>query len=181
MVSATSARRYAQAALELGIEHGDLDAWRNDLARLAGIWDDPATRAYLEDVRVGKQARLDRCREALGTLVAPRVLNMVLLLTSRGRTSLMPYIARYFTELERERENTVVARVTSAQPLSADEQKELGRRIAEYTGKSVQLEAEVQPAILGGLIIQVGDQLLDMSVAGKLSNMRDQVVGRRAS
>jgi F-type H+-transporting ATPase subunit delta len=105
---------------------------------------------------------------------------MVLLLISRGRSALVPYIARRFEELERERDQTVVAHVTSAAELTPDERSALTERIAQVTGKVVQLETEVKPSILGGLVIRVGDQLLDLSILGKLTRMRDQVVGRRA-
>src|SRR5690348_16888835 len=99
MANIVYARRYAQAAIELGIEHNDLETWRRDLAVLADLWADTGLRAYLEDVRISKQARLDRAREKLAPHLSPRTLNMVLLLLTRGRTSLVPYIARHFADL----------------------------------------------------------------------------------
>ena len=181
MANVTFARRYAQAALELGLQHDDLPAWRNDLAILAQVWSQPAERAYMEDVRVSKQARQERCRAILGPHIAPRTLNMVLLLISRGRTVLIPFIAQHFTDLERQRDETVIAHVTAAQPLTDDQHKALVRQLARKTGKDVQLDVSIEPSILGGLVIKVEDQLLDLSLIGKLNRMRDQVVGRRAS
>jgi F-type H+-transporting ATPase subunit delta len=166
--------------MELALEHDDLETWRSDLSLLAELWADPSLRAYLEDVRISKVARLQRSRDRLGSYISPRALNMVLLLISRGRSALVPYIARRFEELERERDQTVVAHVTSAAELTPDERSALTERIAQVTGKVVQLETEVKPSILGGLVIRVGDQLLDLSILGKLTRMRDQVVGRRA-
>ncbi len=180
MAKITYARRYAQAAMELANEHNDLETWRKDLALLADLWADTGLRAYLEDVRIGKQARIDRARANLAEHISPRALNMVLLLLTRGRTSLIPYIARHFEELERQRERKVVALVTSADPLTPDERDSLARRLAEYTGMDVQLETEVRPEILGGLVIKLGDQLLDLSVLGKLNRLREHVVGRSA-
>jgi F-type H+-transporting ATPase subunit delta len=180
MASIVYARRYAQAAIDLGIEHHDLDAWRADLALLAELWSDTGLRAYLEDVRISKQARLDRARERLANHISPRAMNMVLLLITRGRTSLVPYIARHFTEIERQRDKKVVATVTSATELSPAERDTISRRLSEYTGLQVELETAIQPEILGGLVIKVGDQLLDLSVLGKLKRLREQVVGRSA-
>jgi F-type H+-transporting ATPase subunit delta len=179
MANATYARRYAQAALELGIEHGDLEVWEHDLALLGELWKDADRRAYFEDVRAGKQERLKRVREHLGEHLSPRVLNMVLLLVTRGRTSLIPYIVRHFADLERQRDQQVVAHVTAACELSAEEQSELRSLLETQTGKKVELETEVNPDILGGLIIKVEDQLLDLSVVGKLNRMRSLVIGRR--
>src|SRR5437016_666034 len=112
MASVTYARRYAQAALELALEHNDLDTWRQDLGLLTRLWTEADLRAYLEDVRISKQARLDRAKARLGSYLSERALNMVLLLIARGRTSLIPYIARHFEDLERQREQTIVAQVT---------------------------------------------------------------------
>jgi F-type H+-transporting ATPase subunit delta len=165
--------------MDLALEHNDLDTWKADLSLLAELWADTGLRAYLEDVRISKAARLTRTRETLEGRVSRRALNLVLMLVSRGRTSLIPYIARRFEELERERERTVVAHVTAAAALTAEEQQALIERLAGYTGKEVQLEIDITPAILGGLVIKVGDQLLDLSVVGKLNRMREQVVGRR--
>ena len=181
MAEVKTARRYAQAILELGLSHGDLETMRSDLGLLAELWADVDTRAYLEDVRISKQARLDRCRARLGSYVSPRVLNLVLLLIARGKTSLVPYVVRHFAELEREREQTVVAHITSTIELTPDEHDALAVQLAQYTGKEVELVSEIDPAILGGLVVKVEDRLLDLSVAGRLKRMRDQVVGRQAS
>ncbi len=180
MASITSARRYAQAALELGLQYGDLGIWEHDLALLAELWKDADRRAYFEDARVSKHERLNRCRQHLGEHLSPRPLNMLLLLVTRGRTSLIPYIARHFVDLERQRDDQVVAHVTSTCELTAEETNELRALLAGQTGKDVQLEIQINPDILGGLVIKVEDQLLDLSIVGKLNRMRSQVIGRRA-
>jgi F-type H+-transporting ATPase subunit delta len=181
MASVKMARRYAQAALELAIEHDELGVWQRDLARLARQWEDPQIRGYFEDMRVNKATRLERARELLGSSLGPRPLNMLLLLITRGATNLVPYIARQFVELERQREQTVVATVTSALPLTPQQEADLKARLAQQTGKEVQLQTVTDPSILGGLIIKVGDQLLDLSIAGKLTRLREQVVGRNGT
>lgn len=180
MANVSYARRYAQAALELGLEHGDLEIWEHDLALLDELWKDADRRAYLEDVRVSKQERLARCRQHLGQHLSPRVLNMVLLLVTRSRTSLIPYIVRHFVDLERQRDQQVVAHVTATCELTADEQSELKTLLAAQTGKNIELETEINADILGGLVIKVEDQLLDLSVLEKLNRIRSRVIGRRA-
>jgi F-type H+-transporting ATPase subunit delta len=180
MASIKTARRYAQAALELAIEHSELDVWQRDLARLAREWEDPQVRGYFEDMRVNKTTRLARAREILGPSLSQRPLNMLLLLISRNATNLVPYIARQFVELEQQREQMVLASVTSAIPLTPQQETDLRQRLAQQTGKEVQLQTSIDPSILGGLIIKLGDQLLDLSIAGKLARLRDQVVGRES-
>ncbi len=180
MAAISQARRYAQAALELGLERNDLDAWRRDLGALADFWADAGQRAYLEDVKLGKEARLARARETLGPFIGPGALNMALVLLSRGRSSLIPYIARAFADLEQRREHSVTASVTSTVELSEDQRTALRAQLSAQTGKEVMLETHVDPAILGGLVIKIGDQLLDLSVTARLGRLREQVVGRGA-
>jgi F0F1-type ATP synthase delta subunit len=96
MAGVKVARRYAQAALELAIEHNELDIWRRDLALLAQEWENPRTRGYFEDMRVNKAIRMARAREVLGPNLGRRPLNMLLLLITRGATNLVPYIVRQF-------------------------------------------------------------------------------------
>jgi F-type H+-transporting ATPase subunit delta len=181
MASVKIARRYAQAALELAIEYNELEAWRRDLTWLAQQWEDPQIRGYFEDMRVNKAARIARAREVLGPNLSRRALNMLLLLITRRATNLVPYIARQFVEIERQREQTVVASVLSAIPLTTQQEADLKQRLAQQTGKEVQLQTSIDPSILGGLIIKVGDQLLDLSISGKLARLHDQVVGRESS
>ena len=174
--SIASARRYAQAILELALEQNDLDTWRHDLNVLAQVWSDPQMRAVLDDVRISKQKRSDRARQQLDMFISPLAMNMVLLLLSRGRTNLIPYISRQFEELERLRERKLVAQVTSALPLTEEQRTALRAQLAQRTGREVSLEERVDPEILGGLVIKVGDQLLDLSVAATLRRLRDQLV-----
>lgn len=180
MAAISQARRYAQAALELGLERNELDLWRRDLGTLAGLWADPELRAYLEDVKLSKDARMARAREKLATHLSPLALNMTLVLLSRGRSSLIPYIARAFSELERQRERSVVAQVTAAREISEEQKAALSEQLSRQTAKEVTLEVRVDPTILGGLVIKIGDQLLDLSVTARLNRLREQVLGHRA-
>ncbi|HXT37311.1 MAG TPA: ATP synthase F1 subunit delta [Chloroflexota bacterium] len=180
MAAISQARRYAQAALELGLERNELELWRRDLDTLATLWADSDLRPYLEDVRLSKEARLARCREKLAGHLSPLALNLILVLLSRGRSSLIPYIARAFQELERQREHTVVAHVTSASAMSEDQMTALREQLARQTAKDVVLDTHVDPSILGGLVVKIGDQLLDLSLTARLERLRGQVVGRQA-
>lgn len=164
--------------MELALQRDEVERWQQDLALLQDIWSDPVIRAYLEDVRLSKQKRLDRARQTLGSRISPLALNLVLLLLSRGRSSLIPYIVRRFEELQRARTEEVLAQVTSAQPLTGDQRRNLIDQLKRQTGQEVTLEEAVDPSIMGGLVIKIGDQLLDVSVAGAIRRLREQVVGR---
>lgn len=178
MTDISSSRRYAQAIVTLADKHGDMEAWINDLAVLRQLWESAAARAYLEDVHISTMRRIERARGALGKNVSPLALNFLLLLVSRGRTFLIPFIARQFDDILRERTQHELVVVRSALPLSEAQRADLVQRLEAQTGKTITLEEAVDPEILGGLVLRVGDQLLDLSIAGRLRRLREQLVGR---
>lgn len=178
MTSISSSRRYAQAILDLAVQDDSLPAWQSDLSVLQQLWADPPTRAYFEDVHISRLKRIERARTVLNGRIGPLTLNLLLVLISRGRTVLVPFIVRQFEDLIRERDQAVVALVTSAQPLSEEQRTDLIAQLQVRTGKTVTLEELVDPEIIGGLVLRVGDQLMDLSIAGKLRRLREQVVGR---
>ena len=80
-----------------------------------------------------------------------------------------------FTRQLNRHRGIVVATVTSASPLTPDEMHEIRSRVEAMAGSQVDLRTEVDPAIIGGLTIQVGDRLLDASIRGRLERLREQL------
>ncbi len=169
------ARRYAQAVLELALEQKNLEQWRGDLAVLAQVWADPRVAARMDDPKLGRARRMQETRELLQGRIGPLALNLVLLLVQRGRTDLVPLIAAAFERLERERERRETAYVTSAIPLSEAQRASLRESLGQRTKKTIDLVETVDPSIMGGLIVRVGDELIDASVAGRLRQIEAQL------
>jgi F-type H+-transporting ATPase subunit delta len=172
----TAARRYAEAAFELALRDGALDAWRDDLATAAQLVGDDRVLAI-----VGSPAQpIANRRKMLSTLldgrVRPQVANLARLLTERGRVDLLPAVASEYRRLLNRHRGVVDAIVTSAAPLGADETAAVRTRVEQMSGAAVELRAVVDPDLIGGLTIRVGDRLLDASVRGRLERLRDQLV-----
>jgi len=176
----TAARRYAEAAFELALRDDALDGWRDDLAAAAQLVGDERILAI-----VGSPARPISDRRAvldnlLGGRVRPQVANLARLLTERGRVDLLPAVASQYRRLLNRHRGVVDAVVTSAVPLNADETAAVRARVEQMSGAAVELRGVVDPDLIGGLTIRVGDRLLDASVRGRLERLRDQlVVGTR--
>lgn len=166
--SSLVARRYAQAALELAITHDNLEQWRADLAMLVAVWARTRIAARLDDPRLGRSRRMQEARSLLEGHINPLALNMVLLLIERSRASLVPSIAAAFERLERERERRATAYVTSAIALTDAQRASLRRSLGQRTDRTVDLVEAVDPSIIGGLIVRIGDELIDASIAGQL-------------
>lgn len=176
-----AARRYAEAAFQLASRDGALDAWASglDLAaalvadeRIATAVDNPA-RPYADRLATLDQLLKDRAPDG--------VLKLAGLLAKRGRIDRLPDVAtEYRRLLDRERGN-VAASVTSAAPLTTDETEAVRAWVARTTGKTVDLSATIDEALIGGLTVRVGDTLLDASVRGRLERLRtDLLAGTRA-
>ena len=171
------ARRYAQAVLELAMKDDNLAQWRADLNALAEVWSQTRMGAILDDPQLGRTRRILEARTALQGKVNPLALNMVLVLTERGRAALVPDIAIAFERLERERERRTSAFVISAIPLTDNQRRDLRAQLSRRTGLTVDMEESVDQSIIGGLIVRVGDELIDASVAGRLRRIEAHMMG----
>ena len=171
-----AARRYAVAAFELAKEHGDYDAWSAAFTEIAEFMADPEVRRVLENTRVSREPKQRLVEAALGDL-PPLPLNLARLLVQKNRTGLAPDIAAAYRELTEAERGVTRARATTAVPLSEAEVAALARRLQEQTGGEVILDVEVDPSLLGGLVVQIGDKLIDASTRAKLEAMRESLVG----
>jgi F-type H+-transporting ATPase subunit delta len=175
--TSTVARRYAEAVFELGEESNSLDQWREDLDVLAVVAGDGGVLAVLENVRTPMEERLALLERALAGM-SPLARNLGAMLVSRGRFGLLPQIARIFEEMLDARNNVVRAEVTSAVPIAEDERRAVVERVRALTGaRDVRLETRVDPNIIGGLILRVGDRLIDGSVRARLVQLRRRLAG----
>jgi F-type H+-transporting ATPase subunit delta len=166
-----AARRYAEAIYDLGRQGNSLDAWANDLQRLADLLEVPVAEKALTSPAVPVQQKLSVIDTEVPNL-QPQARNLLLLLLHRDRLNILPEIAAAYREALNKARGIVTAQVTTAIPLDAEGQAEVAARLARYTGQQVQLETSVDPAILGGVIARVGDLRIDGSVRGRLEGLR---------
>jgi F-type H+-transporting ATPase subunit delta len=133
--------------------------------------------ATLQDFRDPETQRSDKLAvlEKLLPSVGPEVLNLLRLLVLRDRIPLVPQIRAEFVRLDREARGVVEADVTVARAYDREEQNEIQRRLAEATGKKVELRLHVDPQILGGIVVRIGDRLIDGSVSGRLQRLRHEM------
>lgn len=173
---AGSANRYAKAIFELAAEDGKIEAWSRELALIRDVLDDPTARAILANPSVSVETRL-KAVEALDVPgISTRGLNLMRLLVASRRVDRIDEIVEHFEVLADAAAGRVRASVTTAIPLSEADREKLGADLSARLGKDVRLVAQVDPSILGGLLLQVGDRLTDASVAGRLDQLRRKVL-----
>ena len=176
-----AARRYAEAAFEIAERDNALDRWQDDLRLAAAITADPGVARVLNSPRV-LQAERDRVLdELIGGRISPGALNLVRLLTRRTKLEMLGAVAAEFTRLLNLKRGIVSAVVTSALPLTPDEDRAIRAKVAQMTGATVDIQTREDPELIGGLTVRIGDRLIDASVRGRLERLREQLLaGTRA-
>jgi F-type H+-transporting ATPase subunit delta len=172
----TASRRYAEAAFELALRDDTVDAWERDLATAAQLVGDERVARIVDNPSRPFAERRKVLDDLLNRRIKPEARRLVALLAERGRLDLLPEIALEYGELLKRHRGIVTAIVTSAVPLTADESRALEERLRDMTGATIELEPRIDPALIGGLTVRIGDRLLDGSVRGRLERLREQLI-----
>ncbi len=198
----TAARRHAEAIFEIARRDGTEDAWLARLQTAArvlgpddvlGIVENPAI-PLVQRVRAVERA-LDAAGARAGDArpgdapspdgdpkpgdpspVDAQLDNLVASLVERRRVSMLAAIATEYGRLLERHRGIEAALVTSADPLTVDETRAIAARIESLTGSSsVSLRSALDPALIGGVTVRIGDRLIDASVRGRLDRLRDRL------
>jgi F-type H+-transporting ATPase subunit delta len=171
---APAARRYALAAFQIAGQNGDAAEWRKSLREISKFMGDAEVRRVLENSRIGQEPKQRLIAAALSDLPElPQ--NLARLLVRKGRTNLAVDIAEQFEHLLEEQRGISRARATTAVPLSDAERDAIAKQLQVQTGNQVVLETAVDPTLLGGVVIQIGDRLMDASTRGRLEALRESL------
>jgi F-type H+-transporting ATPase subunit delta len=163
---------YARALFDAAGQAGVVEPVREDLDAFAGALGASATlRDVLSDPQVDTAAKrrviaeLTRDGQAL-------VRNTLLLLVDRGRFALTEELTKAYDKLAARDADRIEVEVTSAVTLTEDDRKKIAARVAGSTGRTVELAERVDPSILGGLVLRVGDVIVDGSVQARIRQLR---------
>ena len=173
----TAARRYAEAALEVALAEDALERWASDLRAAAAVTEVEEVARVLENPGIPFDRRREALEAALGG-VDPKVRNLVMLLLQRRRIDQLQPVAEHFQSLVDRRNGILAGRATSAAPLSPEEAEEVRQTMEQLTRARVELIFDVDPALLGGVVVRIGDRMYDGSVRGRLERLRSRLVSQ---
>ena len=175
-MSLTVARRYAQALYQEAEQKGTIDRVDEDVAMIQeSLEGSPELMRFFHAPIISSEKKESIVTTLFSDRVHKSVLAFMHLLIRKGRGGLFPVIASAYQDLRDRQMGIVEANVRSALALSDDEEKKLEQGIQKMTGKKVRLKIEVDPSILGGLIIRVGDTVYDGSVLHQLGTLRGRL------
>lgn len=167
----TAARRYADAAFEIGRADGTLETWERDLATLRTALGDEQLRRLLEHPAVPFTEKEKVLRRVVSG-VSPEPLNLALLMVRRGRPGAIDAMVDRFAELVRRERGISLAEVRTALPLDDAQRAAITERLRELTGDRIEINEVVDDALIGGISVRIGDRLYDASVRSRLERLR---------
>jgi F-type H+-transporting ATPase subunit delta len=165
------ARRYSQAVFNIARERNELDRWQSDLGKIASLGEDATFVALLESPKVRFEDKARLLSERLGD-VNPLALNLVYLLVTRGRLSMVGDIADEYQRLLDSYHGIERAEVTTAVTLDDKDKQRLEEQLGTVVGKKVVLQPKVDSSLIGGIVARVGGKLLDGSTHSKLMALK---------
>lgn len=168
----TAARRYAEAAFQLGRASRTLDRWHDDLETLRGLLASPELRAVALHPAIAYGTKERILRRIVGGTVQDEPLNLVLLMIRRGRPGAIDRMVEHFNDLLRRERGISQAHVRSALPLDDRQRAAISERLAELTGTRIELTEQVDESLIGGIAVRIGDSLYDASVRSRLERLR---------
>ncbi len=175
---AVSHRLYARSLFQAAQEAGRLDVVHEQLADFAAaIGDVPELRRVLENPELDPQQKAGVLGDILGD-ADELVRNFVLLTAEKGRAGEIEEIYRELDALVAAEQRRLTVEVTTAYELSDDEADAIVKKIERSSGRSVEASRTVDPALIGGIVLQIGSRRLDASVRGRLDRLRHELTTR---
>lgn len=179
----TVARPYAQAIFEVADAAGELGDWSGSLALAGALLADKGLVEYLGTPEFTDEQRLEFLTGLFSKAGSKRLdgtdekgTNFLKLLLENGRTNVLPEIADHFEALKAKVENSVDAVVTSAAPLSKDQEKDIASSLKRRLGREIRLSTEIDENLIGGAVIRAGDVVIDGSLRARLDGLANSLI-----
>ena len=170
-------RIYANALFEAANEQDRLEPVRDDLHAFAeAVHQVPELRALLMNPEIDSREKMDALRAILAE-ADELVRNFLLLLVEKGRTNELDDVVTEFDALVAAEEGILDVELTTAVELSEDETDKILRQIEQISGRRLRASRKVEPALIGGFVLQAGSYRADASVRGRLERLRRQLTG----
>lgn len=176
MLKGAIARRYAEAIFQIAVNQNKLDRTLDDVQGIAQVFSQRKITYLLREPHIPAQRKEKALREALASHVLPTSLNLALLIVQHELVEVMPDIASALEALVLDYKNEAIAKVTTAAQIDEAQRASIKKALEKQTGKKIVLTTRIDPSILGGVVAQVGDQVIDSSIRYRLHALQQQLL-----
>ena len=168
--------RYATALFEIAKEQGAMTKFKEEASMICHILDgEPEYINLLSHPSVIEEQKLELIREAFGNKVADEFIGLMELIIKKSRTEYLIGILKKFIEMAKVEEGLLKGTVTSAMPLTNQQIAQIKANLEQGTGKTIELDVVVDTSLIGGLIVRVGDKVVDGSIKGQMDTLKSQL------
>ena len=174
----TAAKRYAEAVAAIARQDNSWEQWRKDFDVLRQMLANPQLRVVLQSPRVEPGQRREMLERAVGDRISANTLNLLKVMGRRGRLSLFEDLLVWFDEMADRAQGVRRYTVTSATPLTEAQRRRLRTELAVGSGSSddqIMLTEQVDPSLIGGLILRHEDMIRDYSIKTRLESLRERL------
>lgn len=170
MLNGGVAKRYADALFSIAKEQDNVDGIEADLALiLAALQEHPQLKRILQHPAISSDVKKKQVAELFGKALSDTTMNALRLLLDRRRENQLEGIYEEYKRLAYEHRGQLKAHVETAVPMSENDLKDLGEKLGAACGKKLDITASVNPDLIAGVRLKVGDRVIDASVKGQLA------------
>jgi F-type H+-transporting ATPase subunit delta len=164
---------YAEAFLQVADSRGEVDQVVDQSKAVLHLWSEsPELREAMASPILEPEAKKAAIEKLFGEQVTPSFLNLLKLLADRQRIGILDAVLERLLELYREQRNIALATVTSAAPLTEEQQAELGKQVQAVAGTDkLEININLDPSLIGGFVVKVGSKVIDASLAGQVRRL----------
>lgn len=169
-------KRYATALFDLAQSDNTLQKYQEEVSFVRDVFkNEPDFMTYLEDHKVTLEDKVELVQKAFDKKVSDPIVGLLVLMLQKGRQSDIEEVLEAFLDYALEASGVMKATVTSATKLSEMQLMTLKEKLEAATQKQIELNVIVEPAILAGLIVRVGDKVVDASYRGEIETMKKEL------
>lgn len=168
--------RYATALFEIAKEQGAMIKFKEEALAIVNLLQEtPEYMLLLGHPSVVEANKLEMVQEAFGGKVADEFVGLIELIIKKSRTEYLLDILMEFIKMAKEAEGILKGTITSAMPLTNKQIAQIETNLEQSTGKTLELEVTVDPSLIGGMIVRVGDKVVDGSIKGQMDTLKSQL------
>lgn len=171
------AKKYAAALFTIVLDNGALEEVETQLVGIRdAVRENPELSGFLNHPILAREAKKEVVEKLFADTIQPVLIKFLSVVIDRGRIELLEEMTDEFVRLSHEARHLAEATVRTAVPLTEDEEKSLKERLQALTGKDVSITATVDPSILGGMIVKIGDRMIDGSMIRQLQELKATIL-----